>query len=318
MKPTTGRIEGARREWVFRQGKVIRLSAICALPLLPATALTASAGEHAATSAAKPELSDLTFSSTFSTGWNEPWVKRPRGEGTPDMSLLRVQSNLLGQLFRADYAHQDKPGTSSIRTTDSLTGILEYALNRRLMLAVIGNYGWVDSRWSSDASGATGGAFVRLHLVETAASSLATTLKVVAPNHDLGEKDTTVSFSIAGWHDLAQLGLKRTGFYCHVQEETLAGPTKPGARRNDFTYDVSLAKTWTSPDSLFGNTTTFIEAYGKTDLDGKDSGHTVITLTPGVRATFAHRHIVMAGVEFPITNPRPFEQIVRLTYICNF
>jgi hypothetical protein len=112
--------------------------------------------------------------------------------------------------------------------------------------------------------------------------------------------------------------VKRTGLYWHVQEETLAGPVKAGARRNDLTYAVSLAKTWTSTDSLFGNTTTFVEAYGKTDLDGKDSGHTGITLTPGIRATFAHRHIVMAGVEFPVTAPRSFGQIYRFAYICNF
>ncbi len=293
-------------------------SAMCVSLALLATTLTAPAGEHGATSAAKPELSDLTFANVFSTGWDEPWTKRPRGDGTPNMSLLRVQTNFLVQLFRTDYAHQDNLGTSGIRGTDSLTGILEYALNRRLMLAVIGNYAWVESRRLSDTSGATGGAFVRLQLVDTATSSLAATLKVAAPNHDLGEKDTTVSFAIAGWRDLASLGLKRTGLYYHVQEETLAGPVKAGGRRNDLTYAVSLAKTWTSPDSLFGNATTFIEAYGKTDLDGNDSGHTVLTLTPGVRATFAHRHIVMAGVEFPVTNPQPFDRIVRLTYIYNF
>jgi len=290
------------------------------LPVLLAATLAALAGEQTnpSTTTAKPELSNLTLSNLFSTGWDEPWVKRSRGDGTPDMSLLRVQTNFLAQLFRADYAHQDNLSTASIRATDSLTGTLEYALNRRLMLAVIGNYGWVDSRRSADLDGATGAAFVRLQWVDTAASSVATTLKVAAPNHDLGEKDTTLGFAIAGWHDLAPLGLKRTGLYWHVQEETLAGPVKPGARRNDFTYAVSLAKTWTSPESLFGNATTFVEAYGKTDLDGKDSGHTVITLTPGVRATFARRHIVMAGVDFPLTNPQPFERIFRLTYICSF
>lgn len=291
---------------------------MCVLPVLLATALTALAGEHATSPSAKPELADLTFANAFSTGWDEPWTKRSRGDGTPNMSLLRVQTNFLVQLFRTDYAHQENLTTAGIRAVDSLSGTLEYALNRRLMLAVIGNYGWVDSRRLSDVDGATGGAFVRLQWVDTANSSLATTLKVAVPNHDLGEKDTTLSFAFAGWRDISPLGLKRTGLYYHLQEETLVGPTKAGARRNDLTYAVSLAKTWTSPDSLFGNTTTFVEAYGKSDLDGKDSGHTVITLTPGIRATFAHRHIVMAGVEFPLTNPQPFERIVRLTYICNF
>jgi len=43
-----------------------------------------------------------------------------------------------------------------------------------------------------------------------------------------------------------------------------------------------------------------------------------VTLTPGVRATIAHRHIVMAGVEFPRTADRPFDRILRFTYIFNF
>lgn len=320
MKRTTGTNEGSRGARAFNQGKNIRHCAAIALPVLLAATLSAFAGEkNDATGVhAKAGLSDLTVSNLFSTGWNEPWTKRSRGDGTPDMSLLRVQTNFLVQLFRTDYAHQENLGSAGIRATDSLTGTLEYALNRRLMLAVIGNYAWVDSRRLADTSGATGGAFVRLQCVDTATSSLAATLKLAVPNHDLGEKDTTVSFAIAGWRDLAPLGLKRTGLYFHVQEETLAGPVKTGGRRNDFTCAVSLATTWSSPESLFGNATTFIEAYGKTDLDGKDSGHTVVTLTPGIRATFAHRHIVMAGVEFPLTNPHPFDRVVRLTYICNF
>jgi hypothetical protein len=317
MKTTTGTNGRERSARIPHQGKIIRHRAA----VLLAATLSAVAGEHAALSATatKPELSDLAFSNAFSTGWDEPWTKRSRGDGTPDMPLLRVQTNFLGQqVFRTDYAHQENLSSASIRATDSLTGTLEYALNRRLMLAVIGNYGWLDSRRLSDFEGATGGAFVRLQWVDTAASSIATTLKVMAPNHDLGEKDTTLSLAISGWRDLARIGLKRTGLYWHVQEETLVGPVKTGGRRNDFTYAVSLAKTWSSPDSLFGNATTFVEAYGKTDLDGNDSGHTVITLTPGLRATFAHRHIVMAGVDFPVTNPRPFERVFRLTYICNF
>jgi hypothetical protein len=320
MKTTTGTKDGARNARASHQGKIILQHAIRVLPVLLATALSALGGDNTAPSVAavKPELGDLTVSNLFSAGWDEAWTKRSRGDGTPDMSLLRVQTNFLVQLFRMDYAHQDNLSTASIRATDALTGTLEYALNRRLLLAVVGNYGWVDSRNSTNLDGATGGAFVRLQWVDTASSSIATTFKVAVPNHDLGEKDTTLSFAIAGWRDLAPLGLKRMGLYWHVQEETVAGPVETGGRRNDCTYDLSLAKTWTGPDSLFENTTTFVEAYGKTDLDGKDRGHTVVTLTPGIRATFAHRHIVMAGVDFPLTHPQPFERIVRLTYICNF
>jgi hypothetical protein len=171
---------------------------------------------------------------------------------------------------------------------------------------------------ADDSEGSAIGGFARLQLVDTASSSLATTFKAALPNHDIGEQDTTLSLAVAGWQDLAPFGLKRMGLYYHLQEETLAGPAKPGSPRNDLTYDVSLARTWSSPESYFGNATTFLEAYGRTDLDGIHNGRSTLTLTPGLRATIAHRHIVMAGVEFPVTDPRPYERIVRLTYIYNF
>ncbi len=87
------------------------------------------------------------------------------------------------------------------------------------------------------------------------------------------------------------MGRKRVGLYYHLQEETQAGRGERGGRRNDLTYAVSLAPTW-------GNATTFGEGYGRTDLDGRDAGRSLITVTPGIRATFAHRPILMAGVEF--------------------
>jgi hypothetical protein len=302
------------------QGRFIPYPAVRAALLLLALSLCAFAGESPVPSAdaTKPDLADLTFSNFLSAGWNEPWTRRSRGDGTPNMSLLRVQTNFLAQLFRTDYSHQDNLSDASVRGIDSLAGTLEYALNRRLMLALIGNYRSIDSRTAEDADGAAAAAFARLQWLDTATSSLAMTLRVGLPSHDLGEKETTVSLAIAGWQDLAPLGLKRVGLYYHVQEETLAGPGKSGNRRNDLTYTISLAKTWTSPESLFGNATTFVEAYGKTDLDGNDPGHTLITVTPGIRATIAHRHILMAGVEFPVTEPRPYERILRLTYIYNF
>ena len=108
------------------------------------------------------------------------------------------------------------------------------------------------------------------------------------------------------------------GLYGHVQEETIAGPIATGGRRNDLTYDITLAKTWTSPNAFLGNASTFVEAYGVTDLDGNHSGHMVITLTPGLRATLAKRHILMVGVDFPLTEPNPFERIYRFTYIYCF
>lgn len=45
-------------------------------------------------------------------------------------------------------------------------------------------------------------------------------------------------------------------------------------------FSREIAKTWSRPDCLLGNATTFIEAYGRSDLDGRDRGHTLVPLTP--------------------------------------
>ena len=73
----------------------------------------------------KLALADLGFSN-LSAGWGEPWVRRSRGDGTPDMSLLRVQTNFLAQLSRTDYAHQENLAGAAVQSGDLLTETLEF------------------------------------------------------------------------------------------------------------------------------------------------------------------------------------------------
>ena len=270
----------------------------------------------AAASEAAP--SDLTLGNFFSEGWRDPWLKRSHADGAPDMTLLRVQTNMLLRSLRTDYYDQRLTNQNANRDIQYLSQLIEYAFNRRLMLAVFGSYQWIDSRLGEDMNGPTWAALARFQMVDTAHASYALNLKVTAPNGGLDEKQTTLSAALAGWHDLTPLGLDRVGIYWHVQEETLAGPHSAGVRQNDLTYDVSLAKTWTGRDAALGNFSTFVEAYAKTDLDGPHPGKTVVTLTPGLRCTLARHHIVMVGVDLPLTHPRTFEETFRLTYIYSF
>jgi hypothetical protein len=282
--------------------------------------LTLRAGEISlpASTTSNPNFPDLTLGNFFSSGWDQAWSKRSRGEGTPDMSLLRVQTNFLVRLFRTDLAIQQNPVTDAIRQVESLTETVEYPFNRRFQIAVVGNYQWLNARESSDIDGGAVAAFTRIQLVDTKSSSLAMTLRGTFPNRGLDIKTTTISGSIQGWQDLALVGVRRTGLYFHVQEESQAGPVSPGAARNDLNYDLSLARTWTGPNAPLGIATTFVEAYGKTNLDGARRGETTFTITPGVRVNIAQRHILMAGVDFPLTSPRPFDRVIRFTYIFNF
>jgi hypothetical protein len=290
-----------------------------AVAFLLCTSLALSAGEQQATgNTDDASLSNLTLGNFFTDGWGETWVKRSRAEGAPDMALLRVQTNFLVRLARTDFYFERMTGGDKTRDVEFLQEWVEYAFNRRFQLALIGNYEWANARAGSGADGAGGGALARVQLIDTPAASYALNVRVAVPNGGIGEKVTTSSFALAGWHDLTPLGFKRAGIYWHVQEETFAGPHSRGAKQNDLTYDVSIAKTWTSPDAELGNFSTFAEFYAKTDLDGEKSGKTVATLTPGFRFTLARRHVLICGVDVPLTQPRPFEEICRITYIYNF
>ena len=80
-------------------------------------------------------------------------------------------------------------------------------------------------------------------------------------------------------------------------------------------FGVSVAKARTSPASRFGSFSTFPENYARTDLDGPDPGRTMVSPTPGLRFNARHHHVVMAGIELPVTNPEPDQQLFRLTDI---
>src|SRR5262249_54489676 len=55
----------------------------------------------------KPPLSDLTLANFFTEGWNEESSKRRRASGTPDLALLRVQTNFMEREFRFNYFFQN-------------------------------------------------------------------------------------------------------------------------------------------------------------------------------------------------------------------
>jgi hypothetical protein len=290
--------------------------------LLAASAFTGALGSESRPvgqeQATSSQLTDLTVVNLFTEGWGESWIKRPHPGEAPDLTLLRVQSNLLLQSLRTDSYYEHPTASDKSRAVEYVSQTIEYAWNRRIMLAVFGNYQWLDRREGDDIQGGSYGGLVRLQLWDVPHASYALNLRVAAPNDGLGETQTLTSVALAGWHDLTPLGLRRMGVYWHVQGETEWGPGAPGSRRNDLTYDLSVSQTWSKPEAWLGNFSTFIEAYFKTDLDGPHSSLTIFTLTPGFRFNVHHHHVVMFGAELPATTPKPFDQLFRLTYIYSF
>lgn len=287
--------------------------------LLASTISTGANGQEYKASNEK-HLSDLTIGNFFSEGWSEPWAKRERASGTPDMALLKVTTNFLERELRLDYARTSRIKRSKFNDSDFLNGLVAYGLNRRIMLEVISNYQWNSADTGAKASGGGGGGLLRFQLVDTELSSYDVQLRVSEPNHNVGQTQTSTQLGFGAFNDLYPLvGLSRTGLYYSATYEVLAGQHAKGARETDIAYDVSIAKTWTERRKpLFGNFTTFLEAFATTDLDGAKSGHTVVTVTPGARFWFLPENSLTLGVDVPVSGPHPFDDVYRVTYILNF
>src|ERR1700739_2645408 len=114
---------------------------VATLFLASAIPIGAGAQEYGASSG--QHLSALTLANFFSEGWTQPWAKRERADGTPDMALLKVTTNFLERELRLDYARTSEVQTSTkYKTFDNLNGLIAYGLDRRVMLEVISNYQW--------------------------------------------------------------------------------------------------------------------------------------------------------------------------------
>lgn len=203
------------------------------------------------------ERSDLTLENVFSMGWDEPWSKQPHPDGAPDMTLLRVQSNLLLYSLRTDYYFGRMTPANRDRQIEFSNQLFEFSPNRRLMVGAFGSFDWMDGRTRPDREGVGYGALARLQLIDLKDASYAFNLRAAAPNEGIGERQTVTSFALAGWHDLTPLGMYRVGLYWHVQGATWIGPAPVGGRRNDLTF----AKTWRAPTLRLESFTTFVEAF---------------------------------------------------------
>lgn len=286
----------------------------------PRPARAQEQGHELTTKAAHGEaaVEDLTLLNFFD-GWDQAWIHRHRT--TPDMALLKVTTNFLERELRLDYAHTSVSRNPKLHSTDFGNALIAYGLSRRLMIEVISNYQWNNGVPRSSANGPGAAALARVQLVDTPHASYALQARVSAPNRAIGGTQTSLVYALAGWQDLRVLSpeLGRLGLYYSFQYENLQGFHRPGVRMNDVAYDVSLAETWTGPRTPgLGNFTTFLEAYGTTDLDGSGAGKTVFTLTPGFRFWFIPENSLTAGVDLPVSHGAPLSAVYRATYILNF
>ncbi|HEV2550455.1 MAG TPA: hypothetical protein VGU20_24290 [Stellaceae bacterium] len=194
--------------------------------------------------ASEVALSDLTLGNFFTAGWGEPYAHRERASGTPDMALLRVQTNFLERELRVDYVHtsENKVPTPRFSPLNSADALIAYGLDRRWMVEVVTNYAFNDvSNGGQGASGANGAAVLRFALIDTELTSLSAQVRVDSPNRSLpNNTQTSIPYALAGFNDLYPLlGLYRTGLYYSFVYQELLGHDNLGQTQNDVICDVS-------------------------------------------------------------------------------
>ncbi len=208
-------------------------------------------------------------------------------------------------------------------------GFIDWSFNRRIMIEFEGAYQWVDPRTGHpEADGGLPGLLTRIQLVDTEPSSCCFNLRVNGPNEPLGVDQTTLSYGLAGFEDLAYyFGWNRIGLYWSFQFDSYDGPAAVGVKHTDVQYDVSLATTITDPDTpIFGRLTPFVENFAQSDLDGSHAGRTYVAITPGLRFNLGKwdcikmgsDNAVIFGADIPVSEYRPCEATYRFSYIKYF
>jgi hypothetical protein len=274
----------------------------------------------------RPE--DLTLGNFFSAGWDDEWAMQQRATGTPNLSLLKVQTNFMEREFRANYYFENNVASSATKNLTDFDTLIAWSFNRRLMLEITGAYQWTDPRTGVREDGGQPGLVGRVQMIDTESSSYSFNFKFAAPNQELGVTQSTFSYGAAGFEDLAYwFGVDRVGLYYSFLFDSLAGPVAAGTKLNDIGYDITLAKTVTGPETpLVGNMTFFVENYAQTDLDGSHAGRTLVSVTPGVRfnlgkcngVNMGKDNWIMLGTDIPVSEYKPWDAIYRFTYIKNF
>ena len=276
----------------------------------------------------KERPQDLTLANFFSAGWDEEWAKQERATGTPNLALLKVQTNFMEREFRTNYYFENNLASATNKNITDFDSLIAWSFNRRLMVEITGAYQWIDPRTGVEENGGQPGLVGRVQLIDTESSSYSFNFKAVAPNQEVGVTQSTFSYGVAGFEDLAYwFGVNRVGLYYSFLIDSLAGPVAAGAKLNDVQYDVTLAKTFTDPKTpLLGNLTFILENFAQTDLDGSHAGRTLVTVTPGVRfnlgtsdrVKIGKDNWIMLGTDIPISDYHPWDAIYRFTYIKNF
>lgn len=260
----------------------------------------------------KKEPGDLTLWNLFSAGWNEEFKERSKAGRAPRIRLFRTRQAFLEREFRLNYRFENN-GDGGEVDEHELEPEVELPWNRRFMTEIEGEYVWQDLKnGEPDRDGSVWAVIGMLQLVDTYNSAMNVQLRLEVPSKgELDEGRTNLGLVLAGFRDLGN----QYGLQAHIEKDFLIGDHNSEDPHHVLTYALALQKTLTDDVKGFEHFTVFVEAYGVTDLDDEHDGSTRFSFLPGVRWEVGKEWWVAAGIELPVSGPRPFDGVFHFAII---
>ena len=228
------------------------------------------------------------------------------------MRLFRTRPAFLEREFRLNYRFENNADHGEADEHE-LEPEMHLPFNRRFQIELEPEYTWIDGKHGEpDRDGPTWTARAYLQLVDTECAAMNVQLGVTVPaGGELEEERTRLSVAVARFEDLGN----QFGLQAHVGHDFLLGHSEPGEPDHELNYAVALTKTLTEETPGFEHFTVFVESFGITELNGEHEGRTQLSFVHGARWEVGKDWWVAAGVEVPVTGPRPYDEVFHFAVI---
>lgn len=257
------------------------------------------------------EPCDLLLMDFFSTGWDQRWHEKSKDGRAVRTKLFRTYRGFFERELRVDYGFENNADGGAVDKHE-LEFELETPINRRFLVEIEAEKEWELSNPGIDTHESKWSLLFDLQLIDTYDTSVLFDLKVT-PAQENGDR-TEMRALLAGFHDLGH----RIGLQWHIGDEFFLGDAPPGAFDNRLTYAVAPTITVTDDMPYLEHLTFFLETYGRTELDGADSGRTRLSLLPGAKWELGREIYVGLGYELPVVGPRPYDGILHFQFVKEF
>ncbi len=259
----------------------------------------------------------LPLGTLFNEGWDEPWIGPPNGaRGGPRQGWIDSADGNFYRLWFFSYTYTNTIAGGGNGHLGSFTHY--QPLSRRLSLIteipfVTANIGTLavgkqvfpnpsTSPAHANAVGFGDLAFTpRVMLHETDNVSLVSQLTVQVPTGYRPSANglAVVTPGIQFWANVAPRWVVRGGF-------NVAIGTNPQAGGTTLVSQLAAGRTFTPHDvPLFGDFTTYLATNTFNNLE---TGRTTFELTPGFRTHLGDSYYCLAGINVPVTGPRPYAE----------